>query len=184
MYMSSLTIQHAIGATISSRTRVMTLQSSSWTMRWNAHLVLYKSYFPEIRTNYLKEFFRNPLNSILWIIAYCSRVKRHMGLKDEFVRTPLLWAAGKGHKAIVQQRNGVDIDTKDKYGQTLLSVAARGGQQQLMQRGNVDINAKDWVGCTLLLWAAGEGHDAVVRLLIRRDVDNDIKDEHGRIPLP
>jgi ankyrin repeat protein len=51
--------------------------------------------------------------------------------KDEFGRTPLLWAAKEGHEAVVRllaKRDDVAVDSKDDYGQTPLLWAAREGQ--------------------------------------------------------
>jgi hypothetical protein len=64
-------------------------------------------------------------------------------LKDSYGRSPLSWAAGNGHAAVVElllARDGVDPDSKDTDGRTPLS------------------------------WAAENGHTAVVELLQSRDV--------------
>ena len=56
-------------------------------------------------------------------------------LQDSYGRTPLSWAAERGHEAVVKlllETGKVDVESKDKYGQTPLS------------------------------WAAVRGHDAVV----------------------
>jgi ankyrin repeat protein len=65
-------------------------------------------------------------------------------LKDNFGRTPLLWAAEKGHKVVVKLllENGAELETKDEnYSQTPLSLAAE------------------------------EGHEAVVKLLLEKVLD-------------
>jgi ankyrin repeat protein len=43
--------------------------------------------------------------------------------KDSYGRTPLSWAAGNGHEAVVKlllAKDGVDVDSKDSYSQTPL----------------------------------------------------------------
>src|SRR5271170_2567508 len=68
-----------------------------------------------------------------------------------YSRTPLLWAAGNGHKAVVRlllAKDGVDPDSKG------------GGYSR-----------------TSLLWAVGNRHGAVVRLLLAKNgVDPDYRD--------
>ncbi|KAH7116583.1 hypothetical protein B0J13DRAFT_459072, partial [Dactylonectria estremocensis] len=55
---------------------------------------------------------------------------------------------------------------------------------QRVKQSNVDIDSKDEWGRTPLSWAAGNGHEAIVRLLLDSDrVEIDSKDEWGRTPL-
>ena len=106
-------------------------------------------------------------------MAYFCKVDRYIELNDGFGRTPLSWAAKKGHEAVVQLliEYGVDINVKDnEYERTPLIWAAQGGHEAivrlLIEGDGVDINAKDSDGKTPLICAAAWGHDAVVRLLI------------------
>jgi ankyrin repeat protein len=63
----------------------------------------------------------------------------------------------------------VDIDSKDKYHQTLLSWAAMRGHKAvvklLLATRKVDVDSKDNYGRTPLWWAAERRHGAVVKLL-------------------
>jgi ankyrin repeat protein len=77
--------------------------------------------------------------------------------KDSSGKTPLSWAAEKGHEAVVKMlldKEGVDPDSKDIYGQTPLS------------------------------WAAGRRHEAVVKLLLDKEgIGPDSTDSaYGRTP--
>ena len=68
--------------------------------------------------------------------------------KDSSDRTPLSYAAEKGHEAVVKLllEKGTELETKDKkYGQTPLS------------------------------WAAGNGHEAVVKLLLEKGAELETK---------
>jgi hypothetical protein len=111
--------------------------------------------------------------------------------KDEDGRTPLSWAAERGHEAVVKllvERDDVAADSKDYYGRTPLSWAAGGGYEVvvklLVKREDVAVNLKDRWGRTPLSWAAERGHEAVVKLLVERDnVAADLKDYYGRTPL-
>jgi len=73
-----------------------------------------------------------------------------------------------------------------------LHLTARYGLLYLTERlligkhgdSNIGANPKDRYGRTPLSWAASQGHEAVVRLLTRRDdVEADAKDEFGQTPL-
>jgi hypothetical protein len=109
-------------------------------------------------------------------------------------RTPLLWAAEKGHEATVKlllDTGEVDADSKDtRYGQTPLSWAAEKGHEAtvklLLDTGEVDADSKDTrYGQTPLSWAAEKGHEATVKLLLDTgEVDADSKDtRYGQTPL-
>ena len=112
--------------------------------------------------------------------------------KDDYGRTPLSWAAGQGHEAVVKLLlgvEGVDPDSKDTDGQTPLAWAAGQGHEAVVKLllgvEGVDPDSKDTDGQTPLAWAAGQGHEAVVKLLLGVEgVDPDSKDtDYGQTPL-
>jgi ankyrin repeat protein len=112
-------------------------------------------------------------------------------LKSRHGLTPLSWAAGYGHDAIVQlllTKDDVDIDLKDsEFDRTPLSWAAENGQDgivtQLLDTEKVDVDSRDNYGGTPLWWAAAKGHEAVVKLLLEGRADIDSKDDYGQTPL-
>ncbi|KAH7014764.1 hypothetical protein EDB80DRAFT_566297 [Ilyonectria destructans] len=79
--------------------------------------------------------------------------------KDSHNRTPLSWAAERGHADVVKL---------------------------LLDNGNIDVNSTDkHFGLTPLSYAAGEGHQAVIEMLLAgKEVDLNSKDtSFGRTPL-
>ncbi|RSL38004.1 hypothetical protein CEP53_015273, partial [Fusarium sp. AF-6] len=108
--------------------------------------------------------------------------------KDWDGRTPLFWAAAKGHKTVVGLllERGTDFNAADNEDRTSLAYAAVNGHEPvvrlLLERG-ADVEAKDEEGQTPLSYAAENGHEAVMRLLLERGADVEAKDEEGRTPL-
>ncbi|EAU36770.1 conserved hypothetical protein [Aspergillus terreus NIH2624] len=110
--------------------------------------------------------------------------------KDFYGRTPLSWAAGEGHGAVVKYlvEKGADLESKDEdYGRTPLSWAAEEGHgavvKYLVEHG-ADLESKDeYYGRTPLSWAVENGHKAVVKYLVEKGADLESKDHCGRTPL-
>ncbi|KAG4432526.1 hypothetical protein IFR05_012001 [Cadophora sp. M221] len=98
---------------------------------------------------------------------------------DEYGQTPLLWAAKRGHDAVVKQlldsEKTIDADWTDCYRRTALSWAAANGHGAVVKLlldsdKVVDADSEDeWNRRTALSWAAGNGHGAVVKLLLDSD---------------
>ncbi|KAI1737169.1 ankyrin repeat-containing domain protein [Xylaria scruposa] len=105
-------------------------------------------------------------------------------------QTPLLWALGKGHKAVSQQLldKGADINVKQKdnrYRTPLIWAAEEGHEaavQLLLDKG-ADIEAKDNDSRTPLLLAVKNKHEAIVQLLLDKGANIEVKDELSRTPL-
>jgi hypothetical protein len=77
---------------------------------------------------------------------------------DLYGDTPLLWAAGFGHKEVAALliAKGADVNAKDDTGMTPLNYAAIGGHTEvteLLIAKGADVNAKAADGVTPLDWA-------------------------------
>ena len=111
--------------------------------------------------------------------------------KDNSGRTPLSWAAGEGHGAVVKMLldiGNVDVESKDYSDRTPLSYAAVEGHEAvvkvLLDTGKVDVDSMDTSGRTPLLWAAWKGYEAVVKVLLEiGKADVNLKDNRGQTPL-
>ena len=93
-------------------------------------------------------------------------------------------AAIMGHVEVVREflDAGIDVNAKNKYGQTLLHVASAEGQtevvQELVDRGAL-IDARDSGGSTAVFHASGFGSPKVVKMLMAAGADVTIPDKYG-----
>ncbi|KAK6540060.1 hypothetical protein TWF694_008890 [Orbilia ellipsospora] len=109
--------------------------------------------------------------------------------KDRYAQmSPLHYAAESGDRGVVQLLldKGVNIESKDKSGQTPLSRAAslkHADAVQLLLEKGADVESKDHNGHTPLSHAAVSGAETVIRLLLAKGVNIESRDNEGRTPL-
>ena len=105
--------------------------------------------------------------------------------------TAIMWAAKKGHGAIMKmllEREGVTPNTMDKYDRTPLWWAAQCGYgdivEMLLKRKDVAPDTPDNGGKTPLLMAVSKNHGEIVEMLLNReDVAPNTADEDGQLLL-
>ena len=73
---------------------------------------------------------------------------------------------------------GVDVDARDRYGQTALMLAAHAGHREVVEtliarRANVNVTAK--FGLSALMLAVVAGHAEVARLLAKAGADLSVR---------
>jgi ankyrin repeat protein len=96
--------------------------------------------------------------------------------RDDAGRTPLHWAARKGHAHIAKLLldNAVEVDALDNVRATSLHLACRYGYHELASvliANGSDVNAVNNVGGTALIWAALMGSLEIATLLLRHKAD-------------
>ena len=101
---------------------------------------------------------------------------------------PLLYAAFKGHKRVVQLllQRGANPRKQDKYGTTPLHYAARYGHKPVVKQlidGGAELNSTDIWGRTPLYRAVKGGRKDVVKLLMDMGADQNVAAEWGKTPL-
>ena len=125
--------------------------------------------------------------------------------RDDYGRTPLMYAAERGHDAIVLLllENGADVNARDWIGQSYqrhyarryaqahahgdLLVSAvesgcRAAEKFLLEKKD-EVRAQTPTGPQPLHWAALRGHSETVSLLLKHGADVEAKDESGCTPL-
>ncbi|KAI3578936.1 ankyrin repeat-containing domain protein [Fusarium oxysporum f. sp. albedinis] len=129
----------------------------------------------------------------IWLLLRLGLTKVNIGSKDNQGRTPLLWAARRGHTEIVRQllaAGDKHADTCDVEGMSPFAWAAfnrhEDTMQSLYESGTVNINSTDsGFGYTPLIRAVLDGEDRVVKRLTRMDkgeykIDFNVNDAIGR----
>jgi hypothetical protein len=111
-----------------------------------------------------------------------------LNVRDVKNRTPLSYAAEKGHDVIVRLllENQANVEAKDRLGQTPLSLAAEKGRfdtiQALLAAG-ASVNNEDKYQTTPLHWAAKNGHVRAMQALLDAGASVDARDKYQKTPL-
>ena len=147
----------------------------------------------EISQEDLLPYLRWPSALIIhhWVEVY--RTIDPYSTETPLARTTLLLATSRcGLASVVRAildsfgRDDVEVDSKDKYGQTPLWWAARNGHEAVLKlllgtTANVEVE-DDRDGRTPLGWAAYHGHEEVVKLLLEKAANVDARDRFGKTP--
>ncbi|XP_067653306.1 putative ankyrin repeat protein RF_0381 [Haliotis asinina] len=102
-------------------------------------------------------------------------------------KTPLMLAAEKGHKDVVELLvdKGADVSLNVKTGGNVLHLACYGGQldvvKYLLSLSFININIRGWEKMTPIMVAAYQGHKEVVELLVKRGADLSRRTRDGNI---
>ncbi|KAL5089613.1 hypothetical protein Trisim1_005306 [Trichoderma cf. simile WF8] len=111
------------------------------------------------------------------------------GRDGEHEETPLIWAARKGHKAIIKLLldAGADVNVKEQsLGETALTLAIENGDettiQALLGKG-ANVHHRDHSNHTPLFTATWQNSETVLRLLLDRGADVNVGNENGQTPI-
>jgi ankyrin repeat protein len=118
-----------------------------------------------------------PLNCALYsghvdLIKFLFNRRGRTSVKDSLGRTPLFYAIKHGQNEAFDllKTKLIQMNTKDYYGTSALSVAARCGRKhmvnQLLAIPNIDIRSKDSLGRTPLWWARKQRHIEIAERLL------------------
>ncbi|KAK2791961.1 hypothetical protein FQN51_001975 [Onygenales sp. PD_10] len=109
-------------------------------------------------------------------------------LRDSKGRTPLCYAAGSGHRSVVELllEKGAELNHFDKKGYSpLLRAAAMGRTEtaKFMLEKGADPNPKTDLNYTPLLLAAKDGHASMLEALLEKNADPNFKNRCGETSL-
>ncbi|XP_046567997.1 ankyrin repeat and KH domain-containing protein mask-like [Haliotis rubra] len=105
--------------------------------------------------------------------------------KDRIGRTPLMWAAGKGHRDVVELfvKRGANLLLTDRSRSNILHYACAGGHVEvtkyILSQNTVDINSRRNDNRTPVMIAGRWGHRDVVELLVDHRANLSLRDVHG-----
>ena len=177
-------------------------------LEYAAHTLLYHAYTASLALASDLEFWMHDLGQLpnlrdFWLLVAAreghemvvQRLLEHgaePNVKVRDNRTPLSWAALRGHEKIVKQllsQGNVEVNVKDKWARTPLSYAAESGHEAiaklLLSRDDVIADSQDMYDeRTPLIHAVVGGYETLVEsLLSRDDVLVDSRDFFGKTPL-
>ncbi|XP_067660836.1 ankyrin repeat domain-containing protein 50-like [Haliotis asinina] len=101
-------------------------------------------------------------------------------------RTPVMEAAEKGHKEVVELlvKHGADLSLYEKSGRNILHNACYRGLYDIVKYvlslKSVDINSRGWKKRTPVMVAAERGYKKVVELLVKNEANLSLRDEDGK----
>jgi len=104
---------------------------------------------------------------------------------DQNGRTPLRWAAFRGHTDVMQLLldRGAKVDAQDRWGSSVLMAAARRGRLEAVRvllRRKANVNLKSQSGETALIHCVGSAQaPAIARLLLEHGADISVRDLNG-----
>lgn len=122
--------------------------------------------------------------------GWINKIKRLSFLNkvDSYRMTALMWAAKRGHDAVVRLllEKGADTEIKNQYQEAALIIAVKHRHeaivQLLLEKGaNVDTKTPFWA--TPLMEAAGNGHEAIIQLLLKKGAYKEIQNSFGETAL-
>ncbi|XP_067654233.1 uncharacterized protein [Haliotis asinina] len=102
-----------------------------------------------------------------------------------YSRTPVMWAAWRGHRDVVEflVGRGADVSLVDRDGDNVLHLACRGGDLEtvklILSMNVVDINSRGWYSKTPVMAAAWHRRRDVVEFLVGRGADVSLVDRDG-----
>ncbi|KLJ06231.1 hypothetical protein EMPG_10341 [Blastomyces silverae] len=126
------------------------------------------------------------LDSVLRAIL--DNTPSYARLRDSKGRTPLCYAAGSGHRSVVELllEKGAELNHSDAKGYSPLLRATGMGHTQivkLMLERRADPNTETDLKYTPLLVAAEQGHANLLELLLRKNADPNLKTYWGETAL-
>jgi len=119
------------------------------------------------------------------IIKLLKHGTADINAKDDYGRTPLIYASTSGYTEIAKLliHNNANPNITDHYGVSPLMLISKYGYTSTLKPlidAGADINTKDIYGLTALILSSMRGHVDIVKMLIEAGADVNAKDNKGR----
>ncbi|XP_063422205.1 histone-lysine N-methyltransferase EHMT2-like isoform X2 [Mytilus trossulus] len=129
------------------------------------------------------------ISGSLIILHILVQAGASINVTDQFLKTPLMYAAENNHESLVKYllKIKADVNARADDGMTVIHYAAKAGHNNvikiLLDTGEIDINIQDDGGWTPIIWASEHKLVSTVKFLLNQGAQSTLKDKEENTSL-